>query len=101
MSNPCFDCQKSLGGCSWSRTFTPVPGWDATKDGAHGGYTIRSCPEFVPDAPRKATNGILSVEEDRRMLNERRDNAEIRHRMGVKTSWAMTVDAKSRRRHKR
>lgn len=101
MSNPCFDCQKCLGGCSWSKSFTPIPGWDATKDGAHGGYNIRSCPEFLADPPRRTNNATLTEEESRKLLDERRDRADIRHALGLKSAWDMAVDARSRRRHKR
>lgn len=26
---PCWTCKKACGGCSWSRSFTPVKGWKA------------------------------------------------------------------------
>lgn len=54
----CWECGNAYGGCSWSRTFTPVEGWDAqyvrrvykSKD-AHilDSYEVHSCPEFVED----------------------------------------------------
>lgn len=56
----CFDCKKAVGGCSWSKNFTPVQGWVAepTKIRQSGGqewrhttasYRIISCPEFEHD----------------------------------------------------
>ena len=62
---PCWDCKKALGGCSWSRDFTPVAGWRATptyKAGNTDGrgnrlppmksYRITYCPEFEPEERR-------------------------------------------------
>ena len=54
----CWSCAKACGGCSWSRNFTPIHGWDATpyrrvyRDAAVGtryvdSYIIRRCPEYV------------------------------------------------------
>ena len=54
----CWSCGKACGGCSWSRNFTPIQGWDATpcrrvyNDAAVGtryvdSYIIRKCPEYV------------------------------------------------------
>ena len=57
----CWSCAKYCGGCSWSRTFTPVKGWLATKRIAWRkqqprepaakcvSYTVIACPEFVSD----------------------------------------------------
>ena len=55
---PCETCQKYAGGCSWSRDFTPVLGWDATPTEKRGSvvihsYAIHHCPEYVPDPPRR------------------------------------------------
>lgn len=57
--NICFDCKKATGKCSWSKNFTPVPGWTAEpvrtvhKDinrtsGIHiiETYYITACPLF-------------------------------------------------------
>lgn len=56
----CWDCANATnGGCSWSRDFTPVPGWTARRIPGrvyHGGqateetYMITACPEFLRDA---------------------------------------------------
>lgn len=65
--NLCADCANACGGCSWSaldpRTnkpmFKPVEGWDAeyVERDYHlidsGSYDVVSCPQFVPDPPRK------------------------------------------------
>lgn len=49
----CWSCKKCIFGCSWSRAFIPVPGWDADKEyhtrrDAHAvvTYKIYDCPEF-------------------------------------------------------
>lgn len=53
----CWSCGKACGGCSWSRCFEPVPGWDATpcrrvyNDAAVGtryvdSFVIKGCPEY-------------------------------------------------------
>jgi len=46
----CTFCEKvCCGGCSWSRDFEPVKGWQAELN--NNGYLVRHCPEFVPDGP--------------------------------------------------
>lgn len=54
----CWDCRNAVFGCSWSKHFIPVEGWDATphmlyaRDKAHGGvqsYEVHRCPQYVPD----------------------------------------------------
>lgn len=51
-SQPCCNCKKFAGGCSWSRRFEPVKGWTAVPTVInHGGnfdgsYMIIHCPEF-------------------------------------------------------
>lgn len=67
----CWKCQNACGGCPWTEVdpvtkkvrFEPVPGWDAkpvrrwTTTGSlrvrMESYSIKSCPMFVPDDPRK------------------------------------------------
>lgn len=53
---PCWECKKYSGGCSWSRSFTPIKGWIAEqverKESGKVigiGYKIKYCPEFEPD----------------------------------------------------
>ena len=55
---PCWNCAKCFGGCSWSRDFIPVDGWKATptikRNTNHPdveSYQIEYCPEFEPDKP--------------------------------------------------
>lgn len=59
----CWDCQNAYGGCSWSKSFRPVDGWNATRrdvlvsgDKAYAhkeeSYIVHSCPEFQQDEPR-------------------------------------------------
>lgn len=51
----CWECANAaILGCSWSKNFTPVDGWDAvpTKIKAENSryidsYCVISCPEFV------------------------------------------------------
>lgn len=60
VSKICSVCEKAINGCSWSRTFTPIMGWQAikTKIKRVKGATIKSdiesykilyCPEFLYD----------------------------------------------------
>lgn len=56
-ANICIDCANACGGCSWSRDFTPVPGWTAekvtrrVKNGKYWywgeTYKITACPQFA------------------------------------------------------
>lgn len=84
MSNPkkdmvkhsqlCWECEKACGRCSWSSSFTPVPGWNAKPTKiisytAIGGgkrkkfyvdsYEIHDCPEFelMEEIKRRIANG--------------------------------------------
>ena len=49
---PCWTCKKCFGGCSWSKDFEPVPGWQAIphnikENGEHAnGYRIMYCPLY-------------------------------------------------------
>ena len=50
----CWQCKKSGGLCSWSKTLTPVDGWEAEKtsrktyaDPNTDSYHVINCPEFV------------------------------------------------------
>ena len=51
----CWFCKNSvIDGCSWSREFVPVNGWDATETSKKSysssmskSYNVTSCPEFV------------------------------------------------------
>lgn len=65
MSSICGECQLPIGTCSWSRSFQPVPGWEATptrilvqkyshgkfKSGYMDSYNVTSCPLYIP--PKK------------------------------------------------
>lgn len=57
----CWDCASACGGCEWSRSFQPVPGWTATpvrriqSYGKKGykvidTYRITACPKFTKGA---------------------------------------------------
>lgn len=53
METLCWFCEKAAGGCSWSRKFKPVDGWDAKKTeimswfgGTQESYLVFSCPQF-------------------------------------------------------
>ena len=51
----CWRCKNACGGCSWSKNFTPVEGWDAKpvvlkdEEGEIFTYNIKGCPEFIND----------------------------------------------------
>lgn len=71
----CWDCRRATGGrngCSWSRRFKPVEGWEAEETQLRmqkttgkktwekvriRSYIVKRCPEFVPDRPGKNSNG--------------------------------------------
>ena len=48
----CWTCRNACGGCSWSREFKPVDGWNADKTTyldcgeIVNSYFIKSCPEY-------------------------------------------------------
>lgn len=67
---PCWTCRKACGGCSWSKEFKPVEGWDATEnilaDGTLRGYEIRFCPEYEKDLPEDRLS--RKIDEDGMML---------------------------------
>ena len=50
---PCCSCKKACGGCSWSKNFQPVVGWDAVPtvvediEGDMHSYKISRCPEYI------------------------------------------------------
>ena len=53
---PCWICQNSCGGCSWSKELKPVEGWRArsvtvkNKEGdSYRTYRILSCPKFIQE----------------------------------------------------
>lgn len=51
----CWDCQRAVEkSCRWSKSFKPVPGWDAEehkmKDVPGSTYCVKECPMFVRDA---------------------------------------------------
>lgn len=60
----CFFCQNAVpgkhSGCEWSRSWQPVPGWEATPTilsiGTAGSiredqsYCVKRCPKFNPDS---------------------------------------------------
>lgn len=49
----CWNCKNACGGCSWSRSFTPVEGWNAREttlksaDGNIQSFFVTDCPEFI------------------------------------------------------
>ena len=59
----CWDCQKAIGKCNWSRAGKPVEGWEVNittiqhkvkgKIQDDDIYKIVSCPEYIPDESRE------------------------------------------------
>ena len=51
----CWRCRNACGGCSWSREFKPVEGWDAKPTIINGdgeeipSFEIKKCPMFIKD----------------------------------------------------
>lgn len=87
-TNICFDCQKAVGGCSWSEInpdtrkprFEPVPGWTAEKVLLRTGtdqrgasvvetYAITACPLFEEDEPRKVDYRQLTLAQSQNFLD--------------------------------
>ena len=64
----CFDCKNALGGCSWSRSFKPVPGWTAEPTTLVCGgskptesFRVTACPKFDPDGKTPAPPKSIPV----------------------------------------
>ena len=52
----CFDCKNAVCGCSWSKRFEPVEGWEAIPkkiriDKTHfiASYVVKKCPLYSDD----------------------------------------------------
>lgn len=55
----CWNCKNAVMGCSWSKEFVPVDGWEAeykpvlTSDGSNrrlvDSYLVTECPLYAPD----------------------------------------------------
>lgn len=52
----CFGCKKAVCGCSWSKYFKPVDGWNAekvklniSKEKTINTYQVKACPLFESD----------------------------------------------------
>ena len=49
----CWRCQNAYGGCSWSKEFQPVEGWEAEPTIINGdgveipSFDIKKCPMFI------------------------------------------------------
>lgn len=56
----CWRCDRAIGGCSWSRSFTPVEGWEAQYNPTIKSYHVISCPEYVPDRPGERANADIN-----------------------------------------
>lgn len=46
----CWTCQNACCGCSWSKSFTPVEGWEAKP--SEDSFFVINCPQFIPDEER-------------------------------------------------
>lgn len=81
----CWYCQNAVPGggrgCSWSRSFKPVDGWDAepTQRAVSGqdpdSYRVADCPEFIPDPIERPEWDVareLREEQSRNTLQDRR-----------------------------
>ncbi len=54
----CWTCKNAVLGCSWSKNFTPVEGWEAVPTKVRGNleldewldsYLVISCPKYIED----------------------------------------------------
>ena len=80
-TNICFDCENACGGCPWSHSAQPVPGWTAKKTVIRSStthnrrseyytidtYHITACPMFVRTPDRKTDKAELTDAQFRRM----------------------------------
>ena len=55
-STICWNCSKACRGCSWSRNFQPVDGWQATPTKVYqangktlDSFIVHNCPQFEKD----------------------------------------------------
>ena len=60
----CWTCLKSYNGCSWSRSFIPVPGWVAKKIDIKltmdvTAYAVKKCPEYEKEEWIKQPDGTV------------------------------------------
>ena len=60
----CWTCLKSYNGCSWSRSFIPVPGWNARKVDISLtmnviAYSVKDCPEYEKEEWVKTRDGMM------------------------------------------
>ena len=59
LSTICWDCKRAVLWCSWSKSYTPVPGWNARqtqisaydrgKKTHYDSYKVLECPLFEAD----------------------------------------------------
>lgn len=64
----CLMCENAVPsarkGCSWSRHFEPIDGWDAIQLDFMGGkditYCVLRCPQFLPDANARTDEDCFS-----------------------------------------
>lgn len=57
----CWSCAKAVGGCAWSKSFKPIPGWNAIPSSINyysaadkkvmqdPTYLVMECPEYEHD----------------------------------------------------
>lgn len=63
-SSICWKCNNTCGGCSWTREYRPVPGWQAdekiiksSKGKIVKSYIVKKCPDFEP--LKRCNNDLL------------------------------------------
>lgn len=58
----CWNCKKTCGGCSWTRSFAPVENWKAIRtklkiqDERIDSFVVLECPEFEEKYPFNITD---------------------------------------------
>ena len=75
----CWKCANAVpspatgAGCSWSRHFKPVRGWDAVPrpTDRSKSYFVRACPKFVPDGHAPAAYYDEEKRESQRAANRK------------------------------
>ncbi len=111
----CWECQNALGGWSWSKNFTPVPGWKAKKvylrHATRGWldrvetYKVIECPEFRKDKKKRKAEWLEEnemelkhadyIKRERMIMGERRSQL-TKMRDGLSGSMPDVVWLKTR-----
>lgn len=71
----CWDCGNACGGCSWSKEFIPVEGWEARpvkQTCGNQSYIVFECPQFVRDAKDRGFHRLDWVKPKRKWKKKKK-----------------------------